>query len=105
MAIVYGLKVNLSVAMVIMVNSTHFKLQSLEGRSASCNATLLELQTRLSNQTEIQYEIGNTTQLCSNITEDIKALKAKEYTEYELNEVNNSILPNTNSIDTVHKID
>lgn len=98
MAIVYGLKVNLSVAMVIMVNSTALKIESLEGEESTCQATLTDLHQSLllaSNQTSsslnmtaIELNIGSTTQYCDNIASQINTWKTKTYTESDLNEVN-----------------
>lgn len=97
MAIVYGLKVNLSVAMVIMVNSIALKNETFNNQEASCQASLADLRLSLlsaSNQTNeistIQEQIANTTTDCIKITQEIRNLteQAKSYTESQLNEVN-----------------
>lgn len=90
MAIVYGLKVNLSVAMVIMVNSTALKIESLEGQQASCLSSLAEFQQLQSNETTIQKQIGITTQRCAEIETELHnvTMEARNFTKEKQNEVN-----------------
>lgn len=96
MAIVYGLKVNLSVAMVIMVNSTALQIEKYENEIVShrCNASLTDLPmvppppngtTPHINVTAI---LEQNKKLCNEITEKLTNLTTKEFTEAELNEVN-----------------
>lgn len=99
MAIVYGLKVNLSVAMVIMVNSTALKLESLESDQLSCQNSLAELRQSLPspfpnqtsvflNETTLREQIAKTSEHCYEIADGIRNLTEKKYTESDLNEVN-----------------
>lgn len=79
MAIVYGLKVNLSVAMVIMVNSTHYKLESYKEqiKTLHCNDSLTLTNLPPANKS-----------YCNEIRTNLTDLETKKFTESELNEVN-----------------
>lgn len=85
MAIVYGLKVNLSVAMVIMVNNTALKIDSLKNQATLCNDSLANLRESLqhqsapliSNQTILE-PIANKTALCTEITTTLNGLLHSE---------------------------
>lgn len=87
MAIVYGLKVNLSVAMVIMVNNTALKTDPLIHEATACNDTLADLRQSLVsqptmpnqtssflNQTTLLESIKNQADLCHNIAQQLANL-------------------------------
>lgn len=87
MAIVYGLKVNLSVAMVIMINNTALKVESITNQASSCNDSLVHLrlslpaqqlteanQTSFLTQTTLLETIANKTAYCNEITANLTDL-------------------------------
>lgn len=59
MAIIYGLKVNLSVAMVAMVNHTAVKMQNPHG--ADNHSTTLSMNSNVSLSEECEADIRNST--------------------------------------------
>lgn len=87
MAIVYGLKVNLSVAMVIMVNNTALKIDSLTNQVTTCNDSLANLRQSLPqhstltnqtssflNQTTLLESIANKSAICTEMTTNLADL-------------------------------
>lgn len=72
MAIIYGLKVNLSVAMVAMLNNTALKMIASESEHHPVhNSTVLDVfnKTLLSNVTKDGYEICKSPEDSGAVTE------------------------------------
>lgn len=97
MAIVYGLKVNLSVAMVIMVNSTALEIESLQNKGITNNCSEI-LEPSLTQQpTPINHtstflnenRLQERLAFCNALEQNITNLETKyrNLTETEKNEV------------------